>query len=40
MDWITIADDDDLEVAYDTAKSDLDGQLKVYVKPAQKKDQD
>lgn len=37
-DWITIADDDDLQVAYDTAKSDLDGQLKIYVKPAQKKD--
>lgn len=38
-DWITIADDDDLHVAYDTASQHFDGNLKIYVKPVVKKEE-
>lgn len=30
-DWITIADDEDLQLAYDTALQHFDGNLKFYV---------
>ena len=39
QDWITIADDDDLQLAYETAIANFDGHLKVYVKPVQKKEE-
>lgn len=32
-DWITISDDDDLLLAYETAQSHFKGSLKVYAKP-------
>lgn len=38
-DWITITDDDDLQLAYDTAINHFDGHLRVFVKPFESKDQ-
>ena len=38
-DWITIADDDDLQLAYETAEQHFDGHLKVFVKPVEKKEE-
>lgn len=37
QDWITIADDDDLQIAYETAIDNFDGHLKVVVKSVEKK---
>ena len=34
-DWITIADDDDLQLAYECAQIHSAGSLKLYVKPMQ-----
>lgn len=36
-DWITIADDDDLQLAYETAQNHFKGNLKVFVKPVEAK---
>lgn len=33
-DWITIADDDDLIMAYETAQGHFKGNLKIFVKPS------
>lgn len=35
-DWITITDDDDLQLAYETAILHFSGHLKVFVKPIDK----
>lgn len=36
-DWITIADEDDLQMAYETAQNHFKGTLKVFVKPVEDK---
>lgn len=37
QDWIVIADDDDLQMAYETAQDHFKGSLKVFVKPVEDK---
>ena len=39
-DWITISDDDDLQLAYECSLEHFKGDLKIYVKPVAKKEKE